>query len=260
MSNSKFNAALILIDLQNEFLHSSGSFPILRTSQELLLSSLDSLVNTFKESGGLVVWVKSIYNAPGPVTTKEKKPKSFEDRTAFLLSSTHTGPNPCCVQGSFGAEFFAPIQENLINTQHDQILTKHYYSAFKDTSLLDTLQSHGATELYFAGLLSGTCVLASMLDVAQSAEFRLYAVVDCLGFRKAESHQKALRKMEGAGVMLIESAQVLRTPGPADAPLVIPKLYYVNGSIPSWRVQMALYEKVNNSVHVDLYSHNHIDL
>ena len=136
-----------------------------------------------------------------------------------------------------------------MNPQLDRIIIKHHYSAFKDTDLLQVLQAYGADgaelELYFAGLLSGTCVLASILDAARSTaaeSFRLYAITDCLGYRRADSHQKALGKMEGAGVTLLESTQVLVTPKPLS--LTIPKLYYVNGSIPSWRVQMALYEKV----------------
>lgn len=56
--------------------------------------------------------------------------------------------------------------------------------------------------------------------------------------------------MEELAVVAVKSTAFSSIPGAGmlsgrqELVLSVPQLYYVNGSIPSWRVHMALYEKV----------------
>lgn len=236
--------SLIIIDLQNEFLAQDGRYPILESSKEALLTNLTSLVPEFRK-GGHIIWVKSEYDhqrasSDEPLSTHEGRNSRLKDRDAFL-SGTHKGQSPCCDAGSMQAEIY-PAASALI-ADADTIITKTYYSAFKGTSLLSTLRARGITDIYFCGLLSNTCVLATLIDAVQIEGFKVHSVWDVLGWRKNASHSDALRRMQDMGVDIVGSNTAC-IPNVGDRALSIPELYYVNGSIPSWRVQIALYEKV----------------
>ncbi|KAJ7454742.1 Isochorismatase-like protein [Mycena latifolia] len=217
---------LLLIDLQNEFLSSEGNFPIAATSQQALLENLSKIIRDFRSSGDDVFWVRSEY------TIGKAAPDVPPDLD--FLRRTHTGKTPCCEPNSLGAAF--PESVAALLEPQDVVLTKKWYSAFTDTTLQDELSSRRITHPYFGGLLTNVCVHATAGE-AHALGFTVTVLEDCLGWRKYKSHQKALRSMREGGIQVATRYQVLgRDPQEA-------VLYYVNGSIPSWRVFMALYEK-----------------
>ncbi|KAJ7582627.1 Isochorismatase-like protein [Mycena floridula] len=219
------NRALVIIDLQNEFLSSQGRFPVLGSSGDSLLQNLVLIVPKFRQSGGKIIWIRSIY-----AYTPSEPVRG--------LRTTHTGDTPCCEAGSWNSEFHPLVLS--LQQESDLIVLKSNYSAFEETVLQQTLETFGITDVYFCGLLSGTCVLASVVDAVQMP-FKVFAISDCLGYRREQSHNYALGRMGDLLVNLVTTDQaVSMAPPPTRA---IPVLYYVNGSIPSWRVQIALNEK-----------------
>ncbi|OJD14674.1 hypothetical protein AJ78_04998 [Emergomyces pasteurianus Ep9510] len=284
--------ALILIDLQNEFLDpEKGRFTIPESSRIPLLENIRNLVPAFRSHGcnnigelgetqtqshNLVIWVRAEYSGSKSTTTSalDEFPDDNEGQVgggdslstapntsttttmvpdnSHFLTGTHTGTIPCCSPGSQGAEFYPPITP-LIDTSRDVVLTKTWFSAFKETGLADILRSRSVDEVYFAGLLSNVCILASVNDsIRHSAtSWKTHVVGDCLGYLREKSHAAALAKLhtltlstkphnndQGAAVEMVSTPSITSTffhPHPA--------LYYVNGSIPSWRVQLALHHK-----------------
>lgn len=224
---------LVLIDLQNEFLSMSGNFPINKQSR-VFLDKLPALTALFRASGQPIFWIRSEY--------------TFDDvekyRQTNLRTGTHSSKVPCCTKGSAGAGFPDDVASLVACSESDPadsvVITKTWFSAFKDTSLLEKLREREVTELYVGGLLTNVCVRATVLD-ARDLGFDVVLVEDCLGWRKHTSHVRALEEMLTYGAHIVSSNDLdTRRGKPAD----LPRLYYVNGSIPSWRVMMALYEKV----------------
>ena len=241
------NRALVIIDLQNDFLAPFGRYRILEASKEALLASLATLVPEFRKNGHLI-WIQSVYDHKGDSQPDDAQSLSRSpsptanphDRTAYLAGS-HKGKLPCCEAGSIHAEIY-PTALALISDS-DTILTKTNFSAFNNTSLLSTLRARSVKQVYFCGLLSNICVLATLIDAVQIDGFRVHAVSDCLGWRKEKSHLRALGRMRDMRVNIVDSRQAC-IEDTGNSVLSLPELYYVNGSIPSWRVQMALHEKV----------------
>jgi nicotinamidase-related amidase len=215
---------LLLVDLQNEFLSPTGNFPIAETWQLALLENVSKAVRDFRASGDAVCWVRSEY------TTGKTVPPDSD-----FLRRTHTGMTPCCEPNSVGAAF--PDSITALQAAQDLVLTKTWYSAFTDTALRDELAARGITNVYIGGLLTNVCVRATA-EGARALGFPVTVLEDCSGFRKYRSHKQALSQMQEQGIRVAMRHEVLGTP------LQEPALYYVNGSIPSWRVLMALYEKV----------------
>ncbi|KAF7330287.1 hypothetical protein MVEN_02466600 [Mycena venus] len=219
MDNPK--RCLLLIDLQNEFLSPAGNFPIDGTIQLALNESVSKAVRDFRATTDAVLWVRSEY------TTGTTLPRDLD-----YLRGTHTGKTPCCEPNSVGAAF--PDSIAALQVSQDLVLTKTWYSAFTDTALQDELNAQGITSVYIGGLLTNVCVRAT----AEEAHALGFTVLeDCLGFRKYRSHHQALRQIREGGIQVAMRHEAL------GVPLQEPVLYYVNGSIPSWRVLMALYEK-----------------
>ncbi|KAG5653379.1 hypothetical protein H0H81_000766 [Sphagnurus paluster] len=248
MSNPQPTRCLVIIDLQNEFLSPEGRFPIHSDSLPLL-EKLPDLINAFHSFKYPVIWVRSEYS----IATSHSNSTSSSstnipwDPTNFL-TSTHSGKTPCCEKGTPGADFHPKVR-TLIDTGDGEniVLTKTWYSAFKDTVLLAELQQRNITDIFICGLLTNVCVHATVTD-ARALGLEVILLEDCLGWRKRASHDRALRAMSKLGARISSTMEILpngaQLPPVFDLPTGLPELYYVNGSIPSWRVMMALYEKV----------------
>lgn len=124
------------------------------------------------------------------------------------LTSTSTRA-PCCMPGSFGADY-APRVQQLIDENKDMQLTKSYYSCFASTSsFLHKLWSKFITELFICGSMSNTSVYATAMDAGKYG-IKITLVEDCLGYRKEETHKDALQKLrEVLDVEILSSDGVL---------------------------------------------------
>ncbi|KAG6909969.1 hypothetical protein DXG01_014238 [Tephrocybe rancida] len=239
---------LVMIDLQNDFIAPEGRFRIHGDSLPFL-ENLHDISTAFHVSGYPVFWIRSEYATPNQDTSNSTERRIW-DPTKFL-AGTHTGPTPCCVKGSVGADFPLDVRALVDKSSSGQggsiILTKTWYSAFKETSFLNDLKSRGITELFVGGIQTNVCVNATVND-ALAFGFGVTLLEDCLGWRKRASHDRALRAMTKLGARL-SSSEVICPTGPLSPTFdsttwkKLPELLYVNGSIPSWRVMMALHDK-----------------
>jgi nicotinamidase-related amidase len=149
--------------------------------------------------------------------TNRQIENSFNDldtynKLKWVIEGTHIGKRPCCQAGTLAAEF-PPWVQNLVDPE-DSTLIKTYYSAFKANQLRAILEEKEIKNIYFAGLLSNMCVLATALYAVRLAkeirsEWSVYTIVDALAWRNDKSHLKALETMQHEGVRLITSEEVI---------------------------------------------------
>ena len=179
--------ALILIDLQNEFLSPDGNFPIPHTSE--LLENISQLVGHFREHcrEAPIVWVRAEYP---PV---HEDPSSAPRSPFNVLTGRHTGRKPCCYAGTSGAEFSPQVKALISET--DVVVTKTWYSAFKETNLDHLLKEQGVTQLFVAGLLSNVCVTSTATEATNLA-YRVHIVESCLGWKPVGGQTFTLDKAE----------------------------------------------------------------
>jgi hypothetical protein len=158
---------------------------------------------------------------------------SFES----YLTSTHTASR-FCTPGSTGAALLSSVA--LLKHPHHISVEKSWYSSFSDISLHETLQSTGTSHLYFAGVTTNTCVAATSVH-ARRLGYEVSVVSDLVFALKPETSQKALNILTASpyDVSLCTSDQISAQID-SNAANKHPKLYYVNGSIPSWRVMLCL--------------------
>lgn len=160
------------------------------------------------------------------------------------LSGTHTGKRKFCAAGSHGAEF-TPEVARLIDECGDdaKVITKNWYSAFTETELHEWLQEQGVGNgpLYFAGVTTNNCVLASLTD-AFFLGYRVKVLKDCVRATSEKLLDGALKTVKTYYGDAVSMEDFIEEMGEKNGKAYDGKrtLYWVNGSIPSWRVMLCL--------------------
>lgn len=127
-------------------------------------------------------------SSPRPKLANGARPPLRSD--AFLaIESQH----PPCKPGTPACEFHPSIVSS-IKSPPDKIMAKTWFSAFKDTGLLETLRGRFVSELYICGVLTNICVLATAAEAAKHG-LNTYVLKDCLGYRNLTAHQESLKVM-----------------------------------------------------------------
>ncbi|PYH98055.1 isochorismatase family protein family [Aspergillus ellipticus CBS 707.79] len=205
--------ALLLLDIQNDFVRPSGALHVPNTAD--FLDTLPQLANAFRRNGE-VVWVRSHYESPQPLVSSSDAQdlivlgrmdnETRRTETVADGSSSPGGSSPvdeeaflsvdpprCCVPQTPGAQFPAPILA-AINTESDTLIDKTDYSALQDPGLILSFRTSFVTEIYLCGSLSNVSVYATALDAVRHG-FAVTLVEDCLGFRSFTRHEEAMRRM-----------------------------------------------------------------
>jgi nicotinamidase-related amidase/alkylated DNA repair dioxygenase AlkB len=178
-------SALLLVDLQNDFLTQGGAFSKRHIEPQQLCDAIDWLIQAARQQHRHVVWIASHY---GEVT----------GTPAELQGKTHTG-KPCCVKDTWGSEIVPALQSAFAQQTDDEIyILKHWYDAFEQTKLHQWLQAQQITKLSICGVTTNVCVF----HTAQSA-LRLGYQVEILDRATAAStpgkHLVAIRELEKLG-------------------------------------------------------------
>ena len=138
------HSALLVIDVQNDFVATGGFFDQVggdvRILQEQRVPHILRLIDAARQVGVLVIFVRAIYDPDvlsGPM----------RERNARLNMEL-----PRCISGSWGAEFYQV--KPLVG---EPVIIKHRYSAMVGTPLLDLLEQRGVRSLLLAGVATDTC-------------------------------------------------------------------------------------------------------
>jgi nicotinamidase-related amidase len=178
---------LIIIDMQNEFLDDSGSFSKNHIPNDELISRVIYTTQQFTARSKPVIFVKGEYT---PCVTDE------------LRRETHCSARPCCVPGTDAAAFHPKISE-LISPEHT-VITKRWYSAFKDTGLNRTLDCVTNPRLYFAGVKTNVCVRSTIIDAILEG-YPATIISTCCAAKTFDKHNAAIADVQTAGCCVVES-------------------------------------------------------
>ena len=130
----------------------------------------------------------------------------------LLLKPRKGQQSPFFIAGTKGAEICDELID-LVDEETDMILTKHFYSAFDQTSLLTSLRMRLITEVYLCGGVTNASIYSTAADAVQHG-MDVSVVEDCLGYRSIEKHQEALRQMADImGVNETASEEIIEESG-----------------------------------------------
>ncbi len=144
------NAALVVVDVQNDFCADEGVFGKAGNDLSMVqkaVPNLQRLIASARACGVPVIFVQAIYDAVYLAP-------AWHERNARIGFQA-----PRCLSNTWGADFYkvAPIPG-------EAVVRKHRYSAFVDTELDLILRSRGIRTVIVAGVASNICVESTARD------------------------------------------------------------------------------------------------
>jgi ureidoacrylate peracid hydrolase len=191
---SPAHAALLVVDVQNDFVADGGFFDQVGADVKTVQRSIAPLLNLIdraREAGVLVVFIQAIYDpefVSGPMRERNMRAKR---------------EMPRCLTGSWGADFYA------VRPRPDEpVVIKHRYSGMINTELDALLQRHGIRSLLMTGVSTDTCVESTARD-AYFMDYYVTLVADCCAGASERDHRVALERFERDYGAVVTAADVI---------------------------------------------------
>jgi nicotinamidase-related amidase len=199
------HAALVLIDVQNDFCDSRGAAGRTGDTIEMIGSAvarIKALLAAAREAGVTVIHVRAEYGAlyrgiGSPYrfpATGVMEPAVWTASAADLAGGTSFAENEVevCLPGTWGAQFV----DGIVPLPDEPVVTKHRFSAFVDTGLELMLRARGIKTVILAGVTTNCCVESTAREVAMR-DYYLVVAEDCVAVKdKLRSlHDASLESM-----------------------------------------------------------------
>jgi ureidoacrylate peracid hydrolase len=187
------HAALLVVDVQNDFCSSDGAFG--RLGRDLhrvqeMVPRLKRVIEAARRVGATVIFARY---AQTPATESDVH---LEQRGRGRADIEY------CQEGTEGAEFYEVAPQS-----DDPIVTKHRYSAFINTDLNLILRSKGIRTLVMTGVATNGCVEATARDGFMH-DYYIVFVDDCAATYSNEQHQATLNNIRDAYGIVVDSEEL----------------------------------------------------
>lgn len=184
--------ALLVLDMQNEFLLGSGQLQA--WGGPAIISNVTKLIAAFRDAGALVIFSRHIC----------LEPRKHQGQLA-IMERVSNAPD-LLRDGSKGAEFHGAVRPS----GGDLVITKYRYSAFYDTPLDTVLRINQVSDVIITGVATNICCEAT----AHDAFFRGYGVafaIDATGGTDEAAHLATLKNIQLSYGRLVTTDQLTRS-------------------------------------------------
>jgi nicotinamidase-related amidase len=199
------HAALVLIDVQNDFCADDGATgrggaPM--TMIKAAVQRIHALLDGARKAGLFVVHVRAEYGemyrsvgSPYRYPVSGGREPAVWTASAADLSQAERFSNASvevCLPGSWGGEFV----DGIVPLADEAVITKHRFGAFADTGLDRLLRARGISSLIVAGVTTNCCVETTARE-AVMRDFHLVVAEDCVAVKDhlADLHRATLESL-----------------------------------------------------------------
>lgn len=206
MTGSELRSALIIVDIQNDFLP-GGALPVPLGDQVV------PVINRLQDRFDLIVATKDWHPA-GHGSFVSSHPGHQPGDIVKLHGIDQILWPDHCVQNTPGAEFSSELDTQKIqkiffkgtDPEIDSYSTFFDNQHLKSTGLSDYLRDHEVTDTYIVGLATDYCVKFSVLDATQEG-FNTYVIKDaCRGMGQHPGDvETAFEEMKASGAHILSS-------------------------------------------------------
>jgi ureidoacrylate peracid hydrolase len=174
-------AALLLIDLQNAFIHDRGTLGVSGVDTKRLSSiipALGELIPKCQAAGIPVIWTVQEHFAADASRERKK-----------LATHTSRRKQISALAGSWDAQIVDELRP-LAEINPAYVIRKHRFGAFYETRLEMMLKMLGTRTLFIAGTTANACVETTIRE-AYLRDFDVVALNDCISGVKGKWEQTA---------------------------------------------------------------------
>lgn len=178
------NSALIIVDMQNDFLPPNGALPV--PDGDKIIQIINQYIEKFK---GNKIFATADWHPENHISFKERG-----------------GPwPPHCIQNSKGAEFHSELKlpEGVVVVKKASDPDKDAYSGFEGTDLAQKLKESGIDTVFVCGVATEYCVKNTVLDALKYG-FRTYLLQDAIKGINEEDSKRAMEQMKNEGAILVQ--------------------------------------------------------
>ena len=182
--------ALVMVDLQNDFVHADGWVAQQQvpgflgdTGIDAVLERSKALLEAARRAGVLTVFVRMLGD------DKYLSPALYAQ---YRRNHGHERP-PCVQEGTWGADFYGDLRPD--GRPKEFVLDKHRYSAFIGTRLDQLLRSNGVQTIVVCGVATTGCVESTIRDGFMH-DYYVVIARDACGDYEAARHANALSKLD----------------------------------------------------------------
>lgn len=185
------HAALVTVDVQNDFCHSDGFLGKLGAPMHLIqamVPGLAALIDSARAHRVPVIHVISHHDEQyaSPVVTEQK----LRHGLPMEIDGRPMKDAPYCLKGTWGAELYG------IDARPDEeIVVKHRYSAFHNTNLELVLRSRNIQTVILTGVATNACVESTGRDVYMH-DYYLVFVSDGTATTSDAAHNATLANID----------------------------------------------------------------
>lgn len=197
------HAALVMVDLQNDYVHPEGWVARQQvggflgdTGIEAALARSGELVAAARSAGVLRVFVQMI---------GDDRYLSAALKAQYLRNHGHQRPD-CTMEGTWGADFHESVAP--CGGERELVVVKHRYSAFIGTRLDLLLRSHGVRGLVICGVATSGCVESTIRDGFMLDHHVVVAADACADYDAAR-HTATLTKMDLSFGHVVPTADIV---------------------------------------------------
>ncbi len=176
------HSAVIVVDIQNDFVHEKGTFARAGNDVSLMQDVIPAVQSFLAQARQLGI----------PLIHFRTEHSDWTDNPAWRQRGLGGGDvNRHCRPGSWGADFYKVLPE-----PGEPVIVKHRYSGFMDTDLDLILRSKGIRTIALVGVATNVCVESTARDGYQKGYY-VVVVEDCVGTLSKEAQQASLDNVRG---------------------------------------------------------------
>src|SRR5699024_8220243 len=178
-SISTAGAAVLIVDMQNDFCHPEGVFAkagLVLDDSNSLMDRINGLVNTARMNGLPIIWIRMEW--PDDVSVGK-----LADRSPFLRTEGLR-------RNTWGSQLMDTLDVN----QHDHHVAKMRFSGFYDTDLNNLLRRLDIDTLIMTGVRTDFCIESTTRD-AFFRDFDVIVAEDGVAGYREDLHSNSLQLM-----------------------------------------------------------------
>ncbi len=189
-------AALIVVDVQNDFVSPEGSAG--KRGDDVgaaiaMIPNLTRLIDQARKVGLTIVYIRTTHS-------------EWTDTASWIYRTSQKSGLSTCREGTWGAEFY----DGIAPLPSERIVIKHRYSAFINTDLNTVLKARGIQSILVCGVATNVCVETTARD-GYMYDYYVTMIDDCSAAYDAKLHMGTLENIRRHFGLVASSHQIIET-------------------------------------------------
>jgi ureidoacrylate peracid hydrolase len=189
-------AALIVVDVQNDFVSPEGSAG--KRGDDVgaaiaMIPNLTRLIDQARKVGLTIVYIRTTHS-------------EWTDTASWIYRTSQKSGLSTCREGTWGAEFY----DGIAPLPSERVVIKHRYSAFINTDLNTVLKARGIQSILVCGVATNVCVETTARD-GYMYDYYVTMIDDCSAAYDAKLHMGTLENIRRHFGLVASSHQIIET-------------------------------------------------